>query len=120
MSLIPINFQIIIDQAGYKQYSVGNLQGNYLIKIKNIQYHDLNNTFFGLIQLKSNILLFDSGSPNKYISFIHSPNKPDIINPIYVNGILQTWIDFQVIDYDTGNAPINFKYIVLHMEATPN
>jgi hypothetical protein len=120
MSDKPVNFQIVIDDASYKQYSIGNLQGPYLIKIKNIEYFDTNNTYVGLVRLKSNILFFDAGSPTKDIIFNHSPSRPDLPNSIYLNAQLQTWIDFQVIDYETGNAPANFKYCVLHMEATPN
>ena len=111
-----INFQILIDTAGYKQYSIGNLQGSYLVTIKNINLQNAGAEY--IIRLKSNILVLDSGSPTNDILFHHIDTKPSIINPLYCYAQLQTWIDFTVTDYATGLDPVGFQYILLHCEAT--
>ena len=118
MSNKPINFQILIDSADYKQYSIGNLQGSYSVTIKNINL--MNTGIEYMVRLKSNILQFESGSPTNDILFFHNDTKPNLIVPIHFNAQLQTWIDFTVTNYATGLAPAGFQYILLHCEAIKN
>ncbi len=113
-----VHFQILIDQAGYKQYSIGNINGYHYIKINNIRLQNNGNHQY-VIRMKSNILQFESGSPTNDILFMHRNGASEIDNPICLYAQLQTWIDFTITDYDTNAAPANFQYILLHCEATP-
>jgi hypothetical protein len=108
------NFQILIDSAAYKQYSIGNLNGNFKFTINNIQYY---NQSAQLIRLKSNLIQFDNGSPTNDILFNHNPHITDLSNPITFTGNFQTWIDFTVTDYTTNVAPDFFSHILLHCTA---
>ena len=121
-----IYFQILIDQADYKQYPIGRLQGSYVVKITNIQYC-VNPSVAAdaqcLIRLKSNILNYDSGYPTSDILVNHYPTRADLIHPIYCNARMQTWIDFKITTSVNGGAeskPANFVSILLTCEATQN
>lgn len=108
-------FQILVDTADYKLYPIG-LQGSYKFKITNLSYNNNANASY-VIELKSNVLQFDRGYPNKNLIFFHRNVKPNLLNPVCFNTQLQNWLDFTVVDYATQVAPVGFVNIILHCEA---
>jgi len=110
-----VDFQILIDQAGYKSYPVP-LQGYYKIKIKNIRLLNTGAQQY-VIRMKSNQLQLENSVPTNDILFIHRDGAPATVEPIILNAQLTGWIDFTITDYSTGNAPVNFQYILLHCQA---
>ena len=121
-----VYFQILIDSTGFKQYPIGQLQGSYVVKITNIEY-SVNPAVAVdsqcLVRMKSNILQYDGGYPNNDILFNHYPTRADLINPVYCNARLQTWIDFTITASVNGGAETasaNFVSILLTCEATKN
>lgn len=110
------SFQILIDQAGYKQYSVGGLAGKYKIHINNIRLVNAGAQQY-IIRMKSNILQYETGSPTNDILFCHRDGANEIDNPICIDAQLQTWIDFEITDYATGVAPVGFTYILVDFRA---
>lgn len=106
------SFQILIDQAGYKQYPLGGLSGKYMVHIDNISLLNTGAQQY-TVSMKSNILQYETGSPTNDILFTHRDGANEIVNPICIEAQLQTWIDFQITDIATGSSPAGFTSILL-------